>query len=124
MIGDNINRIRKEKKLTLSELAERAQISKSYLSNIERNLNDNPSIQILEKISTVLEVNLITLVGNIQQKVIEEEYTQENVSQTLLELGIKKEELIAYKPVFEFVKWKNNQKEMDNANSSAIKKKE
>ncbi|RCW74853.1 helix-turn-helix domain-containing protein [Saliterribacillus persicus] len=120
MIGDNINRIRKEKNLTLSELAERAQISKSYLSNIERNLNDNPSIQILEKISKVLDVSLITLVGNINQN--DDEYNQESVSQTLDELGIKKEELIAYKPVFEFVKWKNKQKEIDNVASNAIKK--
>ena len=49
MIGKNIYLLRKEKGLTLSELAERANIAKSYLSNIERNINQNPSIQIVEK---------------------------------------------------------------------------
>ena len=44
MIGKNIYWLRKEKGLTLSELAERANIAKSYLSNIERNINQNPSI--------------------------------------------------------------------------------
>ncbi|MGQ4665879.1 helix-turn-helix domain-containing protein [Metabacillus halosaccharovorans] len=36
---------RKQKGLTLSEVAKQAKISKSYLSNIERNLNLNPSLQ-------------------------------------------------------------------------------
>ena len=38
MIGENISTIRKNRGYTLSELAEQAHISKSYLSNIERNL--------------------------------------------------------------------------------------
>ena len=54
MIGKNIYLLRKEKGLTLSELAERANIAKSYLSNMERNINQNPSIQIVEKIAQVL----------------------------------------------------------------------
>ena len=37
MIGKNILRIRKGRALSLTELAERANIAKSYLSNIERN---------------------------------------------------------------------------------------
>ncbi|MGX2961370.1 helix-turn-helix domain-containing protein [Peribacillus sp. JNUCC 23] len=47
-------RIRKQRGLTLSELAEKAFISKLYLSNIERSLNKNPSIQVLEKIAGFL----------------------------------------------------------------------
>ena len=43
MIGKNIAEIRKKRGYTLSELAELANISKSYLSNIERNINKNPS---------------------------------------------------------------------------------
>ena len=58
MIGNNIYRIRKQRGLTLSELAKKALISKSYLSNIERNLNKNPSIQVMEKIAAVLHVDL------------------------------------------------------------------
>ena len=57
MIGKNIYKLRTQRGLTLSELAERAVISKSYLSNIERNLNANPSIYVLEQIAEALQVD-------------------------------------------------------------------
>ena len=49
MIGKNIAEIRKRRGYTLSELAGLANISKSYLSNIERNINTNPSLQVMNK---------------------------------------------------------------------------
>ncbi|MCY9128792.1 transcriptional regulator SinR, partial [Bacillus spizizenii] len=48
MIGQRIKQYRKEKGYSLSELAEKAGVAKSYLSSIERNLQTNPSIQLLE----------------------------------------------------------------------------
>src|SRR5690625_8028468 len=62
MIGENIQRLRHKQGLTLSELAERANISKWYLSNIERNLNQNQSIEIIEKIAYVLNVDFRMLI--------------------------------------------------------------
>lgn len=56
MIGQRIKGYRLQKKMSLSELAEKAGIAKSYLSSIERSIQSNPSIQILEKISSVLDV--------------------------------------------------------------------
>ncbi|WP_235822139.1 helix-turn-helix domain-containing protein [Gottfriedia luciferensis] len=104
VIGKNIQEIRMKKGLTLSELAEQANISKSYLSNIERELNDNPSIQVVEKISKVLGVDFRTLLGTKQ-----ENYSLDNdwidLVMELQEIGIKKEEIGEYKKVFEFVKW-------------------
>ena len=47
--------------MSLSELAERAGIAKSYLSSIERNIQSNPSIQFLEKISSVLDIPVNSL---------------------------------------------------------------
>ena len=61
MIGKNIAEIRKRRGYTLSELAELANISKSYLSNIERNINKNPSLEIMNKIAVVLNIELIML---------------------------------------------------------------
>ena len=69
MIGKNIYEIRKQRGFTLSELAERAKISKSYLSNIERNINKNPSIQVIKKIAMVLEIDLKALLNT---EIIEE----------------------------------------------------
>ncbi|WP_250540155.1 helix-turn-helix domain-containing protein [Bacillus subtilis] len=61
MIGQRIKQYRKEKGYSLSELAEKAGVAKSYLSSIERNLQTNPSIQFLEKVSAVLDVSVHTL---------------------------------------------------------------
>ncbi|ARU61003.1 hypothetical protein CBW65_07810 [Tumebacillus avium] len=56
MLGAKIRQLRKEKGLSLGELAQRADCAKSYLSDIERGVRDNPSIQFIEKIALVLEV--------------------------------------------------------------------
>ncbi|MDV2687574.1 helix-turn-helix transcriptional regulator, partial [Alkalihalophilus lindianensis] len=63
-IGKKIAELRKQKGYTLSELAEKTKISKSYLSNIERNLNKNPSLAIIKRIAKVLDVDLMTLLKN------------------------------------------------------------
>ncbi|MTE25249.1 helix-turn-helix domain-containing protein, partial [Microbacterium sp. ZXX196] len=51
-----VKKLRQEKKMSLSELADQAGVAKSYLSSLERNLQTNPSIQFLEKIAGVLNV--------------------------------------------------------------------
>ncbi|ARW38065.1 helix-turn-helix domain-containing protein [Bacillus velezensis] len=55
-MGEAIRRIRKEKKKTLDEVAEAVGITHSYLSRIERNLQQ-PSIQVIEKIADYLGVH-------------------------------------------------------------------
>lgn len=57
MIGKRIQQLRTEQGLSLTELAERAGVAKSYLSNIERDLQKNPSIQYLHKICFVLNID-------------------------------------------------------------------
>ncbi|RDW15786.1 hypothetical protein CWR48_18825 [Oceanobacillus arenosus] len=49
--------------MSISELAEKAGVAKSYLSSIERNLQSNPSIQFIEKISNVLGVSIDDLIN-------------------------------------------------------------
>src|SRR5690625_1906962 len=109
MIGENIQRIRSRNGLTLSELAERADISKSYLSNIERNLNQNPSIQIIERIATVLAVDYQMLIGinSVDDQIPEEEWL--DFVKELKESGVEKDELQKYKSVIEFADWQNKQ---------------
>ncbi|MEI4801777.1 helix-turn-helix domain-containing protein [Bacillus sp. NPDC077411] len=110
MIGRNIYQFRKKRGLTLSELAERAGISKSYLSNIERSINQNPSIQVMEKIALVLEADLNTLLEtktNTETKQqIEEEWV--DFVYELKKAGINKEKLGDYKILIDFIKWQNS----------------
>lgn len=64
MIGNRIKLYRLKKQLSLSELAERAGITQSYLSSIERNLQSTTSIQFLKKISSVLNIPVNTLLSD------------------------------------------------------------
>jgi XRE family transcriptional regulator, master regulator for biofilm formation len=108
MIGQNIYKIRKQRGFTLSELAEKASISKSYLSNIERNVNQNPSIQLLEKLANVLDVDMNTLLTmeiKTERPCLETEWV--DFINELKESGIEKEQIQQYKTLIEFIRWKN-----------------
>ncbi len=70
-IGVLIRRSRREKKLTLKAVAEKASISEGFLSQVENNVN-SPSVDTLLRICNALEINagdLLTQV-NEQEKVI------------------------------------------------------
>lgn len=113
MIGSNIQELRKKKGLSLSELAERTSISKSYLSNIERNLNQNPSIHIIKKLALVLDVDLkVLLKTNMNEEIqpcIESEWLE--FVNKLKRSGIEKEQIHEYMPLIEFIKWNNRNSE-------------
>lgn len=56
-IGNRIRQLRMKKSLTLEELASRCELSKGFLSQLERNLT-SPSINTLEDIAEVLGVSM------------------------------------------------------------------
>jgi XRE family transcriptional regulator of biofilm formation len=106
LIGQRIKQYRLRKQLSLSELAERAGIAKSYLSSIERNLQSNPSIQFLEKISAVLGVSVNTLLDSQESELIEKEDLDSdwaNLVRDAMNSGVSKEQ---FKEFLEFNKWK------------------
>lgn len=105
MIGERVKKLRQEKKLSLSELAEQAGVAKSYLSSLERNLQTNPSIQFLEKIATVLGVSIEYFILN---KTDEYQLDTDWVSlvKEAMDSGVTKDQFREY---LEFNKWKLNQ---------------
>lgn len=109
MIGKNIYEIRMKKGFTLSELAGRAGISKSYLSNIERNINQNPSIQVIKKIANVLNVDLQFLlkteITNESQQLPDREWI--DLANELKSSGIGKDQINEFRQILEFIKWQN-----------------
>ncbi|MCP3029196.1 helix-turn-helix domain-containing protein [Halobacillus sp. A5] len=115
MIGTTIHKIRRGKGISLSELAKKANISKSNLSNIERNVNKNPSITLVKKIADVLEVDLYDLLHperDIHQQLpplIEYEWVQ--FVYDLKKAGVQKEQLPEYKHIIEFIHWKKQQED-------------
>lgn len=59
-IGDRFKELRKEKNLTLKELAEKTGLSIGYLSNLERNIS-SPTLEYMHRICEILGVSIIDL---------------------------------------------------------------
>ncbi|MEH7076824.1 helix-turn-helix domain-containing protein [Neobacillus drentensis] len=117
MIGKIIHEIRKQKGLTLSELAKRAKVSKSYLSNIERNLNQNPSIQVVNRIAAVLGVELDDFFDTGKNINNQQEIDQDllDLVKELKETGIEKEQIKDYRTLIEFIKWQHQKASVEKA---------
>jgi transcriptional regulator with XRE-family HTH domain len=78
-IGDKIKRIRTEKQLTQEELANRCELSKGFISQLERDLT-SPSIATLTDILDVLGTNLTEFFSeDSQEKVV---FTDDDMFET------------------------------------------
>jgi len=62
MDGKKIRDLRLKRGLSLTELSRLSGVSKSYLSFIERGKQTNPSLEVIEKISKALKIDLQTLI--------------------------------------------------------------
>ncbi|OCA87509.1 hypothetical protein A8F94_06475 [Bacillus sp. FJAT-27225] len=62
MEGKRIRQLREEKGISLNKLSEITGISKSYLSFLERGIQKNPSIYILEKLAEALQTEVGVLI--------------------------------------------------------------
>ncbi|GAB6180162.1 hypothetical protein JCM14036_14810 [Desulfotomaculum defluvii] len=62
MLSENLKRLRKEKKLSLRALSEKAEVSKSTLNDIENNNVKSTTINTLEKIADALGVSVSYLI--------------------------------------------------------------
>ncbi|TYS60065.1 helix-turn-helix domain-containing protein [Sutcliffiella horikoshii] len=125
MIGERIRKLRKSKGYSLSELAEKAGVSKSYLSYLERDLQTNPSLQFLQKISISLGTNIEYLLdGRSMDKkmeqsrlVVDEEWKK--LIQKAIREGMTKEDFVNYRNYLQFQKWQSfNRKESKEEGTS------
>lgn len=113
MIGQRIKKLREIKGISISELAKLANVSKSYLSQIERDLKTNPSLQFIFKIAQTLDTNVDYLLGtqnkNDQQiQGMDKEW--EDLVFSAIKVGVSKEEFQTYLHYLKFEKWKEEQK--------------
>lgn len=115
MIGERIKKLREQKGYTITQLAELAAISKSYLSCIERSLQNNPSIDFLMKLTGPLEVSLDFLLSGINssdntvpfkdESTFDEEWRK--IIHQAIDAGVNKED---FKMYLDFIKFKNWEK--------------
>lgn len=86
-LGDKIRRLRKEKKLTLDELAKQADSSKSYIWELENRDTRKPSAEKLMKIANVLDVTTEFLLDEKQSEPDENEVLKEALFRNFEKLG-------------------------------------
>lgn len=62
-LAERLTRFRDQQGLSLSEVARRAQISKAYLSQLERGDSKQPSYEVLDRLATALATSVDDLTG-------------------------------------------------------------
>ncbi|MFA1711692.1 helix-turn-helix domain-containing protein [Peribacillus frigoritolerans] len=91
MIGYRVKSLREERKLSISELSAQSGVAKSYISSLERNLQTNPTILVLEKIARILCIKVDALLNEQADKSMDEEWLE--IMQDVMGSGISKEEM-------------------------------
>lgn len=91
MIGYRVKSLREERKMSITELSAKSGVAKSYISSLERNLQTNPTILVLEKIARILCIKVDALLNEQADKSMDEEWTE--IMQDVIGSGISKEEM-------------------------------
>ena len=65
-LGDHLRSIRKERKLTLKDLSQRADLSVPYLSDIERGVV-NPSVETVQKVAKAYNMTFKDLFNGVEE---------------------------------------------------------
>ncbi|MCP1493976.1 XRE family transcriptional regulator of biofilm formation [Peribacillus frigoritolerans] len=77
--------------MSISELSAKSGVAKSYISSLERNLQTNPTILVLEKIARILCIKVDVLLHDPADKRMDKEWM--DIMQDVMGSGISKEEM-------------------------------
>ncbi|CAM4111410.1 helix-turn-helix domain-containing protein [Paenibacillus alkaliterrae] len=125
MIGERIKSLREKKGYSITKLADLAGVSKSYLSYIERNMQNNPSLKVMAKIAAPLDSNIEYLLGEEHlPKIYEDEILDDewrSIIKKAVDEGMSKGDFQALKDLVRSNMWKESLQ--DAAVSSNEKKK-
>ncbi|MFF2588501.1 helix-turn-helix domain-containing protein [Peribacillus butanolivorans] len=91
MIGYRVKTLREEKKMSISELSTKSGVAKSYISSLERNLQTNPTILVLEKIASILCITVDALLYEQVDHLMDDEWKE--IMKDIMGSGISKEEM-------------------------------
>ncbi|MBD1378872.1 helix-turn-helix domain-containing protein [Metabacillus arenae] len=114
MVGNRMRELRQQKGYSISELADLAGVSKSYLSYIERDIQKNPSLQFLQKIAITLETDIEYLLGNQSNKnsanSIDDEWKK--LLKRAIDEGMSKDDFINFREYLKYKKWNNKKSKL------------
>ncbi len=77
--------------MSISELSTKSGVAKSYISSLERNLQTNPTILVLEKIANILCISVDALLHDHIDHIIDDEWME--IMKDIMRSGISKEEI-------------------------------
>ncbi|MDQ8735940.1 helix-turn-helix domain-containing protein [Paenibacillus sp. LHD-38] len=115
MIGERIKSLREKKGYSITKLADLAGVSKSYLSYIERNMQNNPSLQVMAKIAAPLDSNIEYLLGEEHlpklnhDEMLDEEWR--SIIKNAVDEGMSKGDFQTLKDLIRSNMWKENRPE-------------
>lgn len=125
MIGERIKLLREKKGYSITKLADLAGVSKSYLSYIERNVQNNPSLQVLAKIAYHLDSDIeylldrdLSLNASINN-VLDEEW--HSMIKEAVDEGMSKGDFKALKEIVRSSRWKEEYMKADASRSGKQK---
>lgn len=103
MIGERIKRLRISQGLSLNELATLSNVSKSYISYIERGIQKEPSPHIISRIAKVLNSTVEELMqfDSMEKHSLDHEWM--DILQDGIKSGLNKED---FKTYIDFLKFK------------------
>ncbi|WP_226645453.1 helix-turn-helix domain-containing protein [Mesobacillus subterraneus] len=109
-VGEKIKNLRLKKKYSISELSEKANVSKSYLSYIERGIQGNPSLQVLSRLADNLDTSVEYLMGQQNTKALLKPVDEEwaGLVDEAIKNGISKEDFAYY---VDFMKFQSRNKQ-------------
>ncbi|MEH7384942.1 helix-turn-helix domain-containing protein [Bacillus sp. JJ1521] len=117
MIGERIKSLRRKKRYSITELAKRAGVSKSYLSYIERDVQKNPSLQFLTKIAETLDTSIEYLLGEVdgnpnkRDELFDKEWS--TLLQKAIDDGLSKEDFREFQNFVRFRNWQNENEKLN-----------
>lgn len=85
-LGDRIRQLRKEKKLTQTELGNNLTIGKSTVSQYENNIN-TPDIEMMTKIADFFDVSIDFLLARSDNRKNTKEYEQEKIPPAFIKIA-------------------------------------
>jgi XRE family transcriptional regulator of biofilm formation len=121
MIGERIKSLREKKGYSITKLADLAGVSKSYLSYIERNMQNNPSLQVMAKIAAPLDSNIEYLLGEEHlpkihaDEMLDEEWRA--IIKDAVDEGMSKGDFQALKDLIRSNIWKDGQAKQNGYSS-------
>ncbi|NEU29564.1 helix-turn-helix domain-containing protein [bacterium LRH843] len=105
MVGLRIKVLREEKGYSINELSEKANVSKSYLSSIERGIQINPSLQVLQRLATSLDTNVENILEQRNEEgvsTLDDDWL--SLFEEAIQNGVTKEDFARYLEFIRFTK--------------------